>query len=101
MKDLNFTVERGQRVLVTGGNGCGKPFGSVLVSLGTNVARSSLFRVIRKLWPLVEGTITMPPDKDAAQMGSKPTANHERWQGHLEFCLRSKGFYTGRRHYKT
>ncbi|CAJ1384682.1 unnamed protein product [Effrenium voratum] len=49
VKDLNFTVERGQRVLVTGGNGCGK---------------SSLFRVIRKLWPLVEGTITMPPDKE-------------------------------------
>ena len=24
VKDLNFTVERGQRVLVTGGNGCGK-----------------------------------------------------------------------------
>mmetsp|Transcript_60316 Transcript_60316/g.141112 ORF Transcript_60316/g.141112 Transcript_60316/m.141112 type:complete len:693 (+) Transcript_60316:67-2145(+) len=49
VKDLNFTVERGQRVLVTGGNGCGK---------------SSLFRVIRKLWPLVEGTITMPEDKE-------------------------------------
>jgi len=49
VKDLNFTVERGQRLLVTGGNGCGK---------------SSLFRVIRKLWPLVEGTITMPPDKE-------------------------------------
>jgi len=49
VKDLNFTVERGQRVLVTGPNGCGK---------------SSLFRVIRKLWPLVEGTITMPPAKE-------------------------------------
>mmetsp|Transcript_86988 Transcript_86988/g.153813 ORF Transcript_86988/g.153813 Transcript_86988/m.153813 type:complete len:692 (-) Transcript_86988:17-2092(-) len=49
VKDLNFTVERGERVLVTGGNGCGK---------------SSLFRVIRKLWPLVEGTITMPDEKE-------------------------------------
>ncbi|CAE7742210.1 Abcd3 [Symbiodinium pilosum] len=49
VKDLNFTVNPGQRVLVTGGNGCGK---------------SSLFRVIRKLWPLVEGTITMPDDKE-------------------------------------
>jgi ABC-type uncharacterized transport system fused permease/ATPase subunit len=49
VKDLNFTVERRQRVLVTGGNGCGK---------------SSLFRVIRKLWPLVEGTITMPAEKE-------------------------------------
>ena len=26
---------------------------------------------------------------------------HERWQDHLEFCLRSKSFYTGSRHYKT
>jgi len=49
VKDLNFKVERGMRVLVTGSNGCGK---------------SSLFRVIRKLWPLVEGTITMPEDKE-------------------------------------
>ena len=42
--DLDFEVRRGSRVLVTGGNGCGK---------------SSLFRVIRKLWPLVSGTITV------------------------------------------
>jgi len=38
---------QGDRVLVTGGNGCGK---------------SSMFRVIRKLWPLVCGTITMPAE---------------------------------------
>eukprot|EP01065_Artemidia_motanka_P016367 TRINITY_DN2006_c3_g1_i2.p1 TRINITY_DN2006_c3_g1~~TRINITY_DN2006_c3_g1_i2.p1 ORF type:complete len:690 (+),score=279.97 TRINITY_DN2006_c3_g1_i2:81-2072(+) len=49
VKDLNFSVERGHRVLVTGGNGCGK---------------SSLFRVIRRLWPLVCGTITMPEEKE-------------------------------------
>lgn len=49
VKDLNLTIERGQRILVTGGNGCGK---------------SSLFRVIRELWPLVEGTITRPAEKD-------------------------------------
>merc|ERR1712195_25062 len=48
VKDLNFKIERGLKVLVTGGNGCGK---------------SSMFRVIRKLWPLVAGTITMPEDE--------------------------------------
>eukprot|EP00286_Rhodomonas_abbreviata_P022275 CAMPEP_0181295300 /NCGR_PEP_ID=MMETSP1101-20121128/4070_1 /TAXON_ID=46948 /ORGANISM="Rhodomonas abbreviata, Strain Caron Lab Isolate" /LENGTH=538 /DNA_ID=CAMNT_0023400035 /DNA_START=428 /DNA_END=2041 /DNA_ORIENTATION=+ len=47
--ELNFEVKKGSRVLVTGTNGCGK---------------SSLFRVIRKLWPLVSGTITMPSEHD-------------------------------------
>eukprot|EP01062_Namystynia_karyoxenos_P070226 TRINITY_DN65610_c0_g1_i1.p1 TRINITY_DN65610_c0_g1~~TRINITY_DN65610_c0_g1_i1.p1 ORF type:complete len:668 (+),score=280.39 TRINITY_DN65610_c0_g1_i1:93-2096(+) len=49
VRNLNFEVKRGSRVLVTGPNGCGK---------------SSLFRVIRHLWPLVEGTITMPDEKE-------------------------------------
>jgi energy-coupling factor transporter ATP-binding protein EcfA2 len=45
VKDLNIEVKKGQRVLVTGSNGCGK---------------SSLFRIMKHLWPLVCGTITMP-----------------------------------------
>jgi len=48
-KKLTFNVEKGQRILVTGSNGCGK---------------SSLFRIMRGLWPLVSGSITMPPAEE-------------------------------------
>ena len=39
--------------------------------------------------------------RNGFQLASKPGENHERRLSHLEFCFRSKGFYTGRRHYKT
>lgn len=49
LKDLNLEVSPGQRVIITGDNGCGK---------------SSLFRVMCGLWPLVAGEMHRPDPKD-------------------------------------
>jgi len=46
VRDLTFSVPIGTRIIVTGENGVGK---------------SSLFRVLRGLWPLAAGTIESPP----------------------------------------
>jgi len=45
LNKLNITIDQGMRVIITGDNGCGK---------------SSLFRVICGLWPIVSGTVEHP-----------------------------------------
>jgi len=59
VKDLNFSLGHCQRLLITGGDGCGK---------------SGLVRTIRNLWPLVEGTITVPAGK--GELYVIPQANY-------------------------
>jgi putative ATP-binding cassette transporter len=52
-----LSIEPGERVLVTGSSGAGK---------------SSLFRALTGLWPLGEGTVTLPRDADVLVMPQRP-----------------------------
>lgn len=59
---LNFSVPKGTRIIVTGENGAGKVPIRFAHTFVVNI-QTSLFRVLRGLWPLVAGTIVSPPRK--------------------------------------
>lgn len=56
-KDLDFSINAGDHLMITGPNGCGK---------------SSLVRIISELWPIFNGTITKPSAEEMFYVPQRP-----------------------------
>jgi ABC-type uncharacterized transport system fused permease/ATPase subunit len=57
VRELSFRVDRGRSVMLMGPNGCGK---------------SSLFRVLAGLWPLLGGEVRAPPKGRVFYLSQRP-----------------------------